>query len=129
MLCDLTHSNLFSDSYLAFFNTNPIQSVEKMFQITKADKELLSKQEYDVQAWCMLLNDKVPFRMQWPQYADLQVNGVPVRAINRPGSQLLGANGRDYGPIPGGSLDWFAHKAEQNANIFSAVIVDHVIFI
>lgn len=24
----------------------------------------------------MLLNDKVPFRMQWPQYADLQVNGV-----------------------------------------------------
>ncbi|KAF2300519.1 hypothetical protein GH714_013914 [Hevea brasiliensis] len=50
-------------------------------------------------AWCMLLNDKVPFRMQWPQYADLQVNGMPVRAINRPGSQLLGANGRDDGPI------------------------------
>ncbi|KAB1996801.1 hypothetical protein ES319_D13G256700v1 [Gossypium barbadense] len=79
--------------------TNPMQSVEKTFQITRADKELLSKQEYDVQAWCMLLNDKVPFRMQWPQYADLQVNGVPVRAINRPGSQLLGANGRDDGPI------------------------------
>ncbi|PPE00971.1 hypothetical protein GOBAR_DD01934 [Gossypium barbadense] len=79
--------------------TNPMQSVEKTFQITRADKELLSKQEYDVQAWCLLLNDKVPFRMQWPQYADLQVNGVPVRAINRPGSQLLGANGRDDGPI------------------------------
>ncbi|KAG9146513.1 hypothetical protein Leryth_011782 [Lithospermum erythrorhizon] len=57
------------------------------------------KQEYDVQAWCMLVNDKVPFRMQWPQYADLQINGMPVRAINRPGSQLLGANGRDDGPI------------------------------
>lgn len=28
-----------------------------------------------LQAWCMLLNDKVSFRMQWPQYADLQVNG------------------------------------------------------
>ncbi|XVF47130.1 hypothetical protein PTKIN_Ptkin03bG0084300 [Pterospermum kingtungense] len=79
--------------------TNPVQSVEKTFQITRADKELLTKQEYDVQAWCMLLNDKVPFRMQWPQYADLQVNGVAVRAINRPGSQLLGANGRDDGPI------------------------------
>ncbi|KAK2643304.1 hypothetical protein Ddye_025067 [Dipteronia dyeriana] len=79
--------------------TNPVQSVEKTFQLTRADKDLLSKQEYDVQAWCMLLNDKVPFRMQWPQYADLQVNGVPVRAINRPGSQLLGANGRDDGPI------------------------------
>jgi len=25
--------------------------------------------------------------------------GVPVRATNRPGSQLLGANGRDDGPI------------------------------
>ncbi|KAE8682479.1 E3 SUMO-protein ligase SIZ1 [Hibiscus syriacus] len=79
--------------------TNPMQSVEKTFQITRADKDLLTKQDYDVQAWCMLLNDKVPFRMQWPQYADLQVNGVPVRAINRPGSQLLGANGRDDGPI------------------------------
>lgn len=30
------------------------------------------------QAWCMLLNDKVLFRMQWPQYADLQVNGMRV---------------------------------------------------
>ncbi|GMI92306.1 SAP AND MIZ1 DOMAIN- CONTAINING LIGASE1 [Hibiscus trionum] len=79
--------------------TNPMQSVEKTFQITRADKDLLTKQDYDVQAWCMLLNDKVPFRMQWPQYADLQVNGVAVRAINRPGSQLLGANGRDDGPI------------------------------
>ncbi|KAH7542594.1 E3 SUMO-protein ligase SIZ1 [Ziziphus jujuba] len=79
--------------------TNPVQSVEKTFQLNRADKDLLSKQEHDVQAWCMLLNDKVPFRMQWPQYADLQVNGMPVRAINRPGSQLLGANGRDDGPI------------------------------
>ncbi|BFG34367.1 hypothetical protein CerSpe_206410 [Prunus speciosa] len=79
--------------------SNPVQTVEKTFHLTRADKDLLSKQEYDVQAWCMLLNDKVAFRMQWPQYADLQVNGMPVRAINRPGSQLLGANGRDDGPI------------------------------
>lgn len=27
----------------------------------------------------MLLNDKVLFRMQWPQYADLQVNGMQVK--------------------------------------------------
>ncbi|XP_023519583.1 E3 SUMO-protein ligase SIZ1-like [Cucurbita pepo subsp. pepo] len=79
--------------------TNPMQSVDRTFQLTRADKDLLSKPEYDVQAWCMLLNDKVPFRMQWPQYADLQINGLAVRAINRPGSQLLGANGRDDGPI------------------------------
>ncbi|XP_058182735.1 E3 SUMO-protein ligase SIZ1-like isoform X2 [Rhododendron vialii] len=79
--------------------TNPVQSVEKTFQLSRVDKELLAKQEYDVQAWCMLLNDKVSFRMQWPQFADLQVNGIPVRAINRPGSQMLGANGRDDGPV------------------------------
>ncbi|GER57694.1 DNA-binding protein with MIZ/SP-RING zinc finger [Striga asiatica] len=79
--------------------SSPSQSIEKTFQLTRADRDLLSKQEFDVQAWCMLLNDKVMFRMQWPQYADLQINGVPVRAINRPGSQLLGANGRDDGPV------------------------------
>ncbi|XP_061959511.1 E3 SUMO-protein ligase SIZ1-like isoform X2 [Populus nigra] len=79
--------------------SSPEQGVEKTFHLTRADKDLLAKQEYDVQAWCMLLNDKVPFRMQWPQCADLQVNGIAVRAINRPVSQLLGANGRDDGPI------------------------------
>nr|APR64330.1 E3 SUMO-protein ligase SIZ1-like isoform X2 [Populus tomentosa] len=79
--------------------SKPVLVVEKPFQLTRADKDLLAKQEYDVQAWCMLLNDKVPFRMQWPQDTDLQVNGLAVRAINRPGSQLLGANGRDDGPI------------------------------
>ncbi|XP_019447901.1 PREDICTED: E3 SUMO-protein ligase SIZ1-like isoform X1 [Lupinus angustifolius] len=79
--------------------TNPVQSVEKTFQLTRADKDLITRPEFDVQAWCMLLNDKVSFRMQWPQYTDLQINGFSVRAINRPGSQLLGANGRDDGPI------------------------------
>ncbi|XP_024985059.1 E3 SUMO-protein ligase SIZ1 isoform X1 [Cynara cardunculus var. scolymus] len=79
--------------------TSPVQSVEKSFQLTKADRDLLGKPEFEIQAWCMLLNDKVSFRMQWPQYADLQINGMPVRAINRPGSQLLGANGRDDGPV------------------------------
>ncbi|KAK9058574.1 hypothetical protein SSX86_023416 [Deinandra increscens subsp. villosa] len=79
--------------------SNPMQSLEKTFQLTRADRDLLVKPEYDVQAWCMLLNDKVSFRMQWPQYAELQINGVPMRVINRPGSQLLGANGRDDGSI------------------------------
>ncbi|KAI3826514.1 hypothetical protein L1987_00562 [Smallanthus sonchifolius] len=79
--------------------TNPMQSIEKTFQLTRADRDLLVKPEYDVQAWCMLLNDKVSFRMQWPQFAELQINGVPMRVTNRPGSQLLGANGRDDGPI------------------------------
>ncbi|PQP99383.1 hypothetical protein Pyn_11937 [Prunus yedoensis var. nudiflora] len=33
--------------------------------------------------------------MQWPQFADLQVNGMSVRTVNRPDHQLLGANGCD----------------------------------
>ncbi|KAL9243884.1 hypothetical protein vseg_017721 [Gypsophila vaccaria] len=78
--------------------TNPVQSVNKTFHLTQTDRQSLSNPGYAIQAWCMLFNDKVSFRMQWPQYADLQVNGVPVRAVNRPGSQLLGANGRDDGP-------------------------------
>ncbi|PWZ41237.1 E3 SUMO-protein ligase SIZ1 [Zea mays] len=53
----------------------------------------------DKQVWCILINDKVQFRMQWPQYAELQVNGIPVRVMTRPGSQLLGINGRDDGPL------------------------------
>ncbi|KAL8204710.1 hypothetical protein R6Q57_010333 [Mikania cordata] len=80
-------------------STNPMQSAEKTFQLTRAHRDLLVKPEYDVQAWCMLLNDKVSFRMQWPLTAELQINGMPMRAINRPDSQLLGANGRDDGPI------------------------------
>ncbi|XP_019199106.1 PREDICTED: E3 SUMO-protein ligase SIZ1-like isoform X3 [Ipomoea nil] len=79
--------------------TNPVQSIEKTFQLTRADRDLLAKQEYDLQAWCMLLNDMVHFRMQWPLHTALQFNGVTLRAINRPGTQLLGANGRDDGPI------------------------------
>ena len=87
-------------------SSNPSLSIEKTFKLTRADKDLLLKQEHDVQvgdhlmllerssvllyqnvliyrimiistqAWCMLLNDKVTYRMQWPQYADLQVNGM-----------------------------------------------------
>ena len=29
--------------------TNPMQSLDRTFQLTRADKDLLSKQEYDVQ--------------------------------------------------------------------------------
>ncbi|XP_022745340.1 E3 SUMO-protein ligase SIZ1-like isoform X2 [Durio zibethinus] len=79
--------------------TNPLLNVEKTFQLTRADSDLLQKSEYDIQAWCVLLNDNVSFRMQWPQHADLHVNGFAVRTLNRPGSQLLGANGRDDGAL------------------------------
>ncbi|GMP68910.1 hypothetical protein CsSME_00028359 [Camellia sinensis var. sinensis] len=78
--------------------TNPLLNVEQTFEVTSIDIALLQNAEYEVQAWCILLNDKVPFRMQWPLFADLKVNGVPIRTVNRPGSQLLGANGRDDGP-------------------------------
>ncbi|XP_077239513.1 E3 SUMO-protein ligase SIZ1-like isoform X2 [Tasmannia lanceolata] len=88
----LTVANLTTDG------TNPVQNVDKTFQLTREDRDLSQKTEYDLQAWCILLNDTVMFRMQWPQYAELQVNAVPVRTTNRPGSQLLGINGRDDSP-------------------------------
>ncbi|KAI3809953.1 hypothetical protein L1987_19557 [Smallanthus sonchifolius] len=78
--------------------THPIQILETSFQITRANVHMLENAGYDVQAWCILLNDSVQFRMQWPQYPDLKVNGIPVKTINRPGSKMLGANGRDDGP-------------------------------
>lgn len=78
--------------------SQPLQYVESSFQITKANVHMLENAGYDVQAWCILLNDSVPFRMQWPQYSDLKVNDVPVKTTNRPGSKMLGANGRDDGP-------------------------------
>jgi len=31
-----------------------------------------------MQVWCILLSDKVPFRMQWPLHSDMQVNGNAV---------------------------------------------------
>ncbi|KAJ6900579.1 E3 SUMO-protein ligase SIZ1-like isoform X1 [Populus alba x Populus x berolinensis] len=74
-----------------------LQNVETTFQLTRSDQQLLQNCEYDVQAWCMLLNDNVLFRMQWPLHADLQVNDMSVRTLNRPVSQSLGANGRDDG--------------------------------
>lgn len=73
------------------------QTLEKAFVLTKADKDLLQKPGYDLQAWCILLNDKVPFRMHWPQFVDLRVNGMAVWVTNRQGPQLLGINGRDDG--------------------------------
>lgn len=78
--------------------SQPLQYVESSFQITRANVHLLESAGYDVQAWCILLNDGVQFRMQWPQFPDLKVNGIPVKTINRPGSKMLGANGRDDGP-------------------------------
>lgn len=79
--------------------TTTLQNVDRTFPLSRADREMLQRAEYDLQVWCILLNDKVPFRMQWPQHADLQVNGVPIRITNRPGSQLLGFHGRDDGPV------------------------------
>lgn len=78
--------------------TNPSQTLEKTFLLTRADRDLLQKTGCELQVWCILLNDKVPFRMHWPQNADLRVNGISIKVTNRPSAQLLGANGRDDGP-------------------------------
>uniref|UniRef100_A0ACD5XCB9 Uncharacterized protein n=1 Tax=Avena sativa TaxID=4498 RepID=A0ACD5XCB9_AVESA len=89
----LIYSNVANDG------TNVSQSVEKAFLLSRAEREIVQRAGYDIQVWCMLLNDKVQFRMHWPQHAELKVNGVTVRVVPRPGSQLLGNNGRDDGPV------------------------------
>ncbi|KAJ4786238.1 hypothetical protein LUZ62_037484 [Rhynchospora pubera] len=89
----------FSSSGLAADGSNTMQSLEKTFQLSRIDREMLQRSDYDLQVWCMLINDKVQFRMHWPQHAELQVNGISVRVIPRPGQQLLGINGRDDGPV------------------------------
>ncbi|XP_047096063.1 E3 SUMO-protein ligase SIZ1-like [Lolium rigidum] len=89
----------FMSSGVANDGTSVLQTVEKSFQLSRADRETVQRSDYDLQVWCILMNDKVQFRMQWPQYAELEVNGIPVRVVTRPGSQLLGINGRDDGPL------------------------------
>ncbi|PKA62669.1 E3 SUMO-protein ligase SIZ1 [Apostasia shenzhenica] len=79
--------------------TKTNQNVEKSFVLSRADRELLHKSEYDLQVWCVLLSDPVYFRMHWPQHSELLVNGIQIRTTNRPGQQLLGINGRDDGPL------------------------------
>ncbi|KAF9676709.1 hypothetical protein SADUNF_Sadunf08G0031200 [Salix dunnii] len=86
-------------SNISMDGNNTLQNVEATFHLTRSDQHRLQNCEYDVQAWCMLLNDKVLFRMQWPQHADLHINGMQVRTLTRPGSQSLGASGRDDGAL------------------------------
>ncbi|CAM6020685.1 unnamed protein product [Sphagnum balticum] len=110
-LCRITHCDPFcvalshpllptklTTSFSKMEGSNPLQNVEKSFTLTRGDRDLLLKKDTDLQVWCVLLNDKVPFRMHWPAYSDLRINGGTVRVTNRPGQQLLGANGRDEGP-------------------------------
>lgn len=86
-------------SNVANDGTSVSQSADKTFLLSRAEREIVQRAEYDIQVWCMLVNDKVQFRMHWPQHAELQVNGIPVRVVPRPSSQLLGNNGRDDGPV------------------------------
>ncbi|GBG69607.1 hypothetical protein CBR_g4437 [Chara braunii] len=72
-----------------------MQSAERNFIMSKQQKELLARPAHELQVWSILLNDAVPFRLHWPAYTDLQINGTQVRVTNRPGQQKLGQNGRD----------------------------------
>ncbi|CAL4886005.1 unnamed protein product [Urochloa decumbens] len=90
---------LIGSSTIAADGSYTVQYTAKSFQLSRANREMLQKAEYDIQVWCILLNDKVPFRMHWPLHSDMQVNGTHVRVVNRQPSQKLGANGRDDGPL------------------------------
>ncbi|KAF8648923.1 hypothetical protein HU200_064455 [Digitaria exilis] len=90
---------LIGPSTIAADGSYTVQYTTKSFQLSRANREMLQKSEYDIQVWCILLNDKVPFRMHWPLHSDMQVNGIHVRVVSRQPSQKLGANGRDDGPL------------------------------
>ncbi|XP_024364528.1 E3 SUMO-protein ligase SIZ1 isoform X2 [Physcomitrium patens] len=74
-----------------------LQSIDEQFTLSLAHQELLQSPNYDLQVWCVLLSDKVSFRMHWPLSAVLRVNDANVRVTNRPAEQPLGANSRDEG--------------------------------
>ncbi|XP_024310394.1 E3 SUMO-protein ligase SIZ2 [Brachypodium distachyon] len=76
-----------------------LYTIEKTFQLSRLHRDMILKDEYDIQVWCILLNDRVPFRMHWPLYSGMQVNGIRVNVVNRQATQQLGANGRDDGPV------------------------------
>ena len=44
---------------------------------------------------CLLLNDPVPFRFQWPRNAELRINGMSYRVYSRPPGGKVGNNLRD----------------------------------
>jgi hypothetical protein len=67
---------LIGPSTIAADRSYTVQYTTKSFQLSRANREMLQKAEYDIQVWCILLNDKVPFRMQWPLHSDMQVNGI-----------------------------------------------------
>ncbi|XP_072996559.1 E3 SUMO-protein ligase SIZ1-like isoform X1 [Typha latifolia] len=88
-----------ASSAIAADGTCDVQCIEKSFPLSRAHREMLQRTDFDLQIWCILLNDKVPFRIHWPLNADLQVNGIPIRMTNRPSTQQLGNSGRDDGPV------------------------------
>ncbi|KAG0519624.1 hypothetical protein BDA96_08G002700 [Sorghum bicolor] len=90
---------LIGPSTVAADGSYTVQYTAKSFQLSRTNREMLQQAECDVQVWCILLSDKVPFRMQWPLHSDMQVNGIYVRVVNRQPHQKLGANGRDDGPL------------------------------
>ncbi|KAK3118184.1 hypothetical protein QOZ80_9BG0695440 [Eleusine coracana subsp. coracana] len=90
---------LIAPSIIATDGSYMAQYTTKSFALSKANREMLQKAEYDIQVWCILLNDQVPFRMHWPLHSNLEVNGVHVKVVSRQLTQKLGANGRDDGPV------------------------------
>ncbi|XP_078180552.1 E3 SUMO-protein ligase SIZ1-like isoform X2 [Carex rostrata] len=78
-----------------------VQKLEREFELTAKDREMFEKSGYELQVCSILFNDTVPFRMHWPLYPELHVNGLRMRVTTRPNQQPLGCNGRDDCPLIG----------------------------
>ncbi|KAJ4808853.1 E3 SUMO-protein ligase SIZ1 [Rhynchospora pubera] len=76
---------------------SPSLCMERTFILSNLDMKLLQSSEHELQAWSMLMNDKVQFRMHWPIDSDFCINGAKLGVFRRPATLLLGANSRDDG--------------------------------
>ncbi|XP_074323323.1 E3 SUMO-protein ligase SIZ1-like [Apium graveolens] len=79
--------------------TNNTVNLNTKLEIQGRDLHLIDREGYEIQVWCILLNDAAQFRIHWLKYSQLEVNGIEMGIVDRPQNQLLGVNGRDSGAL------------------------------
>ncbi|XP_074342917.1 E3 SUMO-protein ligase SIZ1-like [Apium graveolens] len=79
--------------------TNNTVNLNTDLEIQGRDLDLIDREGYKIQVLCILPNDAAQFRIHWPKYSLLEVNGIEMGTVDRPQNQLLGANGHDSGAL------------------------------